>query len=376
MIKKQDIKAFAHNFLIISLIIICVFLIFKDQTIVSTSVAKGLSMCVNIIIPSLFPFMIICNFINLSPIVKIVSKLFSPITRFIFRMPEKTGSLIFMSFIGGYPTGSKMISDAISIGNISAELGDVLLCFCVNAGPAFVITSIGYLMLGSKRIGLLLLFSHILGSIIIGIILGARSKNKYLNKDIKNQKWTSLPYSEAFVKSVIDSGYAVLNICCFVIIFWVITNLIKGHLHISSLLYKDIFYTVLSLLEITVGMNDIVKINGFISILISSFLISFSGISVICQVFFFMSGHKFNKNKFIVFRIFHGLISSIITAILINFVGDIQYTLATTIFDPKIELYTISPFMSLVILALSLNFIMFTYNEIIQSNYFIASKNI
>ncbi|MBP0979078.1 MAG: hypothetical protein J6C55_00300 [Oscillospiraceae bacterium] len=346
------------NIFFVSLILIFIFFIFRSPDIIYKGVSEGFNICINIIVPSLFPFMVICNFICLSPIVNLISRFLSPITKYIFRLPSNVGCLIFMSFIGGYPMGAKLISEFLSQKQISRETANRLLCFCVNAGPAFVITAIGYMIYNNKKTGVYLLISHILGSIIIGFILGCFN-NKNSNKN-KYNKIISLSYSQAFVKSVVDSIYSIINISSFVIIFSVIILVIKNIFR-----FNNIINILLSFLEITVGLNDIVKLDNSLSLLLASFLISFSGISIICQVFYFIKDHDLDKKKIFIFRIFHGLISVIIIYFIIYFNQDIIYT--NIILDNnKIQVFNISPFISFVIFLLSLSFIIFSYSEIIS----------
>ena len=44
-----------------------------------------------------------------------------------------------------------------------------MLRFCVNAGPAFIISAVGAGMLGSVRMGVVLFAAHILASVLVGI---------------------------------------------------------------------------------------------------------------------------------------------------------------------------------------------------------------
>ena len=338
------------NILFVVLILIFIFFIFKSPNIIYQGVNEGLNICINIIIPSLFPFMVICNFICLSPIVNLISNIFRPITKYIFRLPSNVGCLIFMSFIGGYPMGAKLISEFLEKKQISKEIANRLLCFCVNAGPAFVITAIGHMIYNNKKIGVYLLISHILSSIIIGFILGLfYNKNKF-NK--YNNKIISLNFSNAFVKSVVDAIYSIINISSFVIIFSVIILIIKNIFKFNNIIIN----ILLSFLEITVGLKDIVKLDNSLSLLLASFLISFSGLSIICQVFYFIKDYNLDKKKIFIFRIIHGLISVVIIYFIIYFNQDIIFT-NIILNNNKIKVFNISPFISIVVFLLSFNFI-------------------
>ncbi len=355
--KCKNIYKIVKDYLFLIIMVGFVLCIFKEPDVVVKSVSSGLSICGNVVLPSLFPFMVICGFVNLSPMVEIVSKIFLPVTRFIFKLPENVGCLVFMSFIGGYPMGAKMVSDALKRNEISTEVANRLMCFCVNAGPAFVVTAIGYVIWGNIKIGLVLLISHILGSIIIATFLGVLYDNKEVNSVVAKIK--PLKYSEAFVKSVIDGSYAILHIFSFVIIFSVVVNLIKSHLFFNGALLN----VVLSFLEITVGMKYVINLDGVASLLLSSFLISFSGLSIIFQIFYFVKDCNLNKKKIVLFRFIHGGISALITYFMMFFIDDIKCT-SIILYGNKIEFCQVSPLVSIVIFLLALTFIIFTYDEI------------
>ena len=354
--KIKSLISLLKNLFFIFLISFFIYYIFQSPKIISAGVSNGLNICTNIIIPSLFPFMVICNFIGLSPIVNIISKILSPITKYIFNMPENVGAIIFISFVGGYPMGAKMISNFLKKEQISINIANKLLCFCINAGPAFIITAIGYIIYGSRKIGLYLLLSHFLGAILIGAILGNFSKIKKTNKTNKINL-PSLKYSEAFVKSVIDGSYAIFNICSFVIIFSVITLIIKNIFNSNNFINLS-----LSLLEVTVGLKYIGTLNISYSLLFSSFFISFSGLSVISQILYFIKDFNLNKKVIFLFRFVHGVISSLIIYLIMLFTNNANFA-SLIIYDQKISFFNLSPLLSLIVFLLSLCFIIFSYSE-------------
>lgn len=371
MIKNQEIEInkykniyfYLRDTILIFVAILFIFFIFNNPQISVNGVSKGLYICGNVIIPSLFPFIVLCNFISLSPMVKVISKILLPITQNIFNLPANVGYIVFISFIGGYPMGAKLISEALKKEEIDVNMANRLLCFCINAGPAFVITAIGYIGYGSKKIGVYLLISHLLGSITIGIILGIIGK--FSNSKIVNvTEYKYLKYSEAFVRSVSDGGNAILNISCFVIIFSVITEIIKSKIR------NNIFNNILlSFLELTVSMNDVVSLNGMTSFLMCSFLISFSGISVIFQIFYFIKDYNVNKKNLFIFRIIHGFISAFFMYLILILFGNVIDT-SGVVFKNNLQLFQLSPFISTTIFVLSLSFIVCSYNEFFEKDQY------
>ena len=96
-----------------------------------------------------------------------------------------------------------------------------MLRFCVNAGPAFIISAVGAGMMGSVRMGAVLFAAHILASLLLGIggrIWDGRSrKNEPEERSVLRTK--RLPAAAAFVESVNSACRSLLYMCGFVVLF-------------------------------------------------------------------------------------------------------------------------------------------------------------
>ena len=111
--------------------------------IAGAGVTQGLSSCVNTLIPSLFPFMVLSTYMAESGLAASLGKWAQPVTRFLFRQPGCAAAVVLMGFVGGYPAGAKTVSRLLEQGELTREQAGRLLCFCVSAGPPFVLTAVG-----------------------------------------------------------------------------------------------------------------------------------------------------------------------------------------------------------------------------------------
>lgn len=112
-----------------------IYLLFAYPKHVSSGVQEGLTLCGQVIIPTLFPFVVVALFIAKSGIADMLGKWFAPITNILFHLPGNASCVIFMSLIGGYPVGIKMINELYSNNEISKDEAERMSLFCVNAGP-------------------------------------------------------------------------------------------------------------------------------------------------------------------------------------------------------------------------------------------------
>lgn len=275
MIYIKGLKILWVIFCVFSLIFLIIFS--KECTL---GAIKGLYICGNVIVPSLFPFSVIVLIILRSNI-----KLL-PDTVFVF----------ILSMLGGYPVGTQLIEEIYKKGVITKKGANIMQCHCVNAGPAFVVSAIGGNILKSKELGFLLLISHILSSVIIKLFLSKKMKNQVL-KSVKFQEKT-YDFNTVFCDSVKDAAASTISICSFIILFSVINSILSqfGFLKVLTCFF-----------EVTTAVTKIKNIY------LISFLLGFSGISIWVQIFSLAKQSGVQYFPFVISRILHGLLSVIFT---------------------------------------------------------------
>ena len=70
---------------------------------VAGGISRGLSICSTVIIPSLFPFIVLAGFVTRSGIDAAVGRRLEKVTRFLFGLPGRCAAGILIGFVGGYP---------------------------------------------------------------------------------------------------------------------------------------------------------------------------------------------------------------------------------------------------------------------------------
>ncbi|MBQ2296200.1 MAG: hypothetical protein II257_03560 [Clostridia bacterium] len=268
------------------------FLIFGAD--ISAGIRSGISVCGEVVIPSLFPFMILAEFVALSGASDTLSKPISPFTRWLFGLPKVTAAPILLSFISGYPVGASLARRLYDSGKISRSDAEKMLTFTVNSSPAMLIFAVGMGMLGGKEYGYLLYIVHILASVLNGILFSRIILNSGANRRVEKvnlptfnaqntiqtigqksaygiTKKDDTPHyniADAFVTATADASVSMLKICGCVILFAGIVASIKSARILALIL------------EVTVGCK--VAVNYGIKAI--SAVVGFGGISVIMQV--------------------------------------------------------------------------------------------
>lgn len=285
-------------------------LLWKTQE-VAQGVHTGLSVCAGTVIPSLFPFMILAGFIASTKAGLQLSQAVSIVTNRVLGLPKALGAVLLMSFIGGFPVGAKMLSTMLERNQIDSRTASLALCYCVNAGPSFLISAVGAAMLGSLRAGVILLCAQILSALIICGVLCRMKKTPV--SALSTPKMTS----GAFVEAVRSAASGMLGICAFITAFSALTaflqalgvfNVVCNALaHVFPELGVSFFSALFTgLLEVTNGCKAAAALHTHSGFVLCAFLVSFSSFSISFQVqSCFSNGSCVKFTPYYISRIIH-----------------------------------------------------------------------
>ncbi len=180
----------------------------------ANGVSRGLSVCTSVIIPTLYPFMILAGVLTDSPLCTRPNKVIAAVARRLFRLPACCGTAILLSLIGGYPAGALAIGRLRNNGRITANQARRMTLFCVNGGPGFIVSTVGAGLLGSVRAGWLLFAAHAVTSLGMGVILARTDKTGATAETPP----TAVNSPRPFAQTVQDTCTALLTMCGFVLL--------------------------------------------------------------------------------------------------------------------------------------------------------------
>ena len=189
----------------------------------------ALSLCAELIIPSLFPFFVLSGLLNrLGFAAAAARRLAKPAAR-LYGISGAGATAFFMGLVGGYPLGAAYIADMRRQGLVSIDEAERLMGFCSNSGPAFLIGSIGAGVFGSARLGVGLYIIHILAAGITGLFF--RGGNEH------SGRLPAVPreIGGALTESVRQAAQSLLSVCGFIVCFCVIIGLLDVHGGVSLL---------------------------------------------------------------------------------------------------------------------------------------------
>lgn len=323
-----------YLFTIISLLLIILLITFSESNFFATS--EGLNIFINSVFPSLFPFLIATDLLYHSNFIHILEKHSKKIIPKLFNVPPKATIAIILGFISGYPIGAKITANLKRDKLITKAEAERLISFTNNSSPMFILSTIGLSIISNKHLASILLFIHIFSSILVGLIFRfwKFQDKEYLDYSCislnENNKLKTIPTTiDIFINSIKNSMITTLQIGGFIIFFSVILSIIKstGILNVLAYIFSytgipenfslPIFYGIF---EITNGLNlikSIYSINNILSLIIISFLLGFSGISILFQIYSIIHKEHISIKPYIYGKLLQSAFSVILTCIIL-----------------------------------------------------------
>jgi len=319
--KKKIYDAFVC---LILLFFLCALVAFPEQSV--SAAREGLTLCTQVIIPSLFPFFVISSVAISFGAAERLGKISGRIMRPLFNVSGECSAALILGLVGGYPVGAKTAVSLYERGSCTKEEAERMLGWCNNSGPAFILGVVGAGIFSSSAVGLLLYGVHIIASIATGILFGLFSRFKKVGTVSRQPQRRAAPqgtpaFADTLVSAIKDSFSSVLGICGFVIFFAVVIRLLSlaGIIpHLASIAHS--FFGIDSdwverlltgLIELSSGVWSLHAVpNIAVGAVMAAFMLGWSGFSVHFQVFSVISGSGLRAGQYILGKLLHALISA------------------------------------------------------------------
>lgn len=290
--------------------------------------SSGLELCLNVIIPSLFPFFVISTLAVDLGLAERMGRLIEPVMRRLFNVSGACASAFVLGFVGGYPVGARTAIALYERGECSRREAERLLSFCNNSGPAFILGVVGASVFADNRVGLLLYLVHGLASVITGVCFrrwrgGSDSSRPRLHRGDKPRP----NFAAAFTGGVKNSFASTLNICGFVIFFTVLIKMLvlsgvlpaaaKG----AALLLRPLGLDedtarrlLIGVIEMSSGVWSLSAAAESLSsgAAMAAFMLGWAGISVHCQTLSFLCDSGLSAKTYIIGKLMHGVLSAVL----------------------------------------------------------------
>ncbi len=295
-------KIFTANrvfkFIVAALTFACMLVILFRPEIYISSAFEGIKLWAIVVLPSLLPFFFCTALLSATGVTNKTAKLLEKPCNFLFRTSGYAAYAFLMSVLSGYPVGAKIIGDLGENGLISRDEATKMSAFCSTSGPLFITGSVGTGMFGSAKVGWLLLLSHALSAVTVGLIFRFFGKSKQDESRKQLSEARKKKSDNVLYDCVFSSVVSIAVVGGFICVFYVLADIAENN---------DLLFPVRKLTESITGNGELSKAFSYgliectrgckmlakcglstYSLTSSSILIAFGGVSVLVQSISFL----------------------------------------------------------------------------------------
>ena len=268
-------------------------------------VKEGLIMCYERVIPSLYIFMVLSNYIADSNMIYFFSLPFRWFSELIKIKDKQFSAYLFLSLLGGFAVGANFMKKLEESGYDKNALKIAATAMTGNSF-SFIVLAVGTGYLGNTNIGLMLFLSLMMANLITAFLMSFIYEYNIVVLPDKATKQTA-----SLVKSINSAVNSIISICGFVILFHCLCEVIS--LYINN---KSLYVLFNIIMEVTSGCAKIIEIYGK-NPYILCFCLSIMPVSTLCQVYHFTLNKSIIKTL-LISRVVHTPVSLLILSLLTN----------------------------------------------------------
>ncbi len=296
----------------VPLILAVLFVLFPKISI--TAAKEGLDVWAGAVFPSLFPFAVLSSMLVSLGMLKWIGRLFYPMTAHM-HLPMASSQAIVAGMLSGYPVGAMLTRNLYIDKKISRNDVELTALASSVCSPMFIIGTLGTGMLQSTGAGVTVLAANYLSYAIIiyiyGVIWKKKCKNEVYSRH-KDDNNDDIGFVTALKRSVDGAASALISVCGYIVLFFVITGLIEC-IHLP----EGVVTVLSAVLEISGGCAKIsgAELSMSVKTALSAFAASWGGVCVLMQISGFISDCGVKSGSFFLLKLIHGLLSALIAFI-------------------------------------------------------------
>ena len=291
------------------LVVFGLFLTFPKQ--VFSGATNGLMLWFQIMLPTLFPFMILLNLLINTSAVHTLSRLFAPVFGRLFGVSPYGSLAVFIGFLCGYPMGSKVTADLLKNGYITVSEGQYLLSFCNNTSLSFIVSFLMWQTLHRPERTPGALFILFLAPFTVSLVTrklhnpSSRYASEYLPSFSSKKSRTVQTILD---QSMMDGCASMLKIGCYMMFFSILIVFCRLWFPEDSL-SANLF---LSTLELTNGLMLLSKLSlsPALTVILSLGLTSFGGWCAVSQTYAMIQNTRLKIRPYIIEKLATMLVTS------------------------------------------------------------------
>lgn len=315
------------------------------------SAMKGLKLWWDVVFPALLPFFVVSELLMGLGVVHFMGVLLEPLMRPLFNVPGVGSFVLAMGLASGYPIGAVLSARLRSKNLLTKTEGERLMSFTNTSDPLFMCGVVAVGMLGRPELGVVIMGAHYMASISTGLVLrfykgrsadrtpplAKRDPGNMLTRAaralIRAREEDGRSFGVILGESVKTSINNLLLVGGYIIVFSVVIRLLAQWGVIAALgtaigaLLRPLGLNtaavqplIAGLFEITLGceMASKAAIPLVQQVVVVSFVIAWSGLSVLGQVAAVVKDTDLSAGSYVWARLIHGTFASVYALLLMR----------------------------------------------------------
>ena len=229
----------------------------------------------------------------------------------VFGVNEVLCGAFLTGVLGGFPNGVHATGIVYKEGGCSKSDAEYCIALANNCSVSFVISVAGIQGLGSRYGGLILLLAQLICVLIISVLFRILFNYKTKSATYISSSKTLVNLNKTLCASIFESCKNMINVCGFIMIFYIISKLITMHMSSPiTLIINGIFEVSSSVIQVK---NVIFPLN----FIFCSAIVGFSGLSVLFQVADACEKYGLSPRLFIYTRLVNVVLMPVVTSFLL-----------------------------------------------------------
>lgn len=315
---KRPKQSFVYGGLTVFLFFILLLLL-RNTELAVRQIKAGLSLCGNVIIPSLFPFLVLSELLMLCGIDQSAAGLLRRPMGKLFKLSGSAGCALILGGLCGYPVGARMGAALYDRGEINGDALSFLLLFCNNASPAFLIGTVGTLLWADRWMGFVLCMIQFVSATLIGIWF---ARSRCIQTAVKAGTANPTSGFSAFPQAFVRAANTMLSVCAYVIFFSAVIGILDAlpwRGEAASVIKTFLF----GFFEISSGMKAAASLSDpHLGFILSALFMGWSGLSVHGQIVTVTANRGVFYHRYFGAKALQGILCAGIAAVICFFFSD------------------------------------------------------
>lgn len=290
-----------------ALAIFCFLLLLRNTDTAISFFSKGLLLCAQTVIPSLFPFMILAELLASSSwICRLLSRAAAPIGRLV-GLSSMGATKLLLGMICGFPNGIRTAILAYRNQEISKQEAERIIALGSNPSAAFLIGTVGAVLFRDRGFGILLYVSLIVTALLIGAVTNRSSECQPIDPPISSFVAHG-GIAKRLTNAVSGAVNGILLICAYVVFLGTLVGTVG--LILEPLGLPPTFTAMLfSCFELSSGVSHAAMLEDSTAArILCALTVGWSGLSVHCQAISFCDDTNLSLRPYLRVKLLQSLL--------------------------------------------------------------------